>query len=472
MLPSNTRCYISHATSQPPSPPEEVSFSRLTHEWARISPPPAAWIIDELVWKHHGDWLKPLIAPAPLTDPPTTNHLTSPAPLNPAPSGVYLVKAGESLKSLSSYQYYVERLTQELHLTRESPIIVIGGGTTLDFGGFLAATLLRGLPWIAIPTSYLAMIDGAIGGKVALNTPSGKNLVGAFHFPQRVWIHPPFLSSYPHGHHLDDLGELIKYALLHPPILEQITEFLSQNHPSFATHPPTNPAHAANTANTTHSLHTKTLRTLMLSREIIMICAKYKHSIITSDPFESSPGGLGRSALNLGHTFGHALETLYQIPHGRAVYWGLVWEGEVLERLNPSYNSLAQSTLALQLGTWFGLSSPPTLHELALSSGESTEKPRGSRNHVAAFDLKAFLAVAGKDKKNTDTSRSSLALELKRRPDAPDAEDPEHRNQDPKLTFIHYFGPGQIVKLSHSAGEVGHALTQLTLPAPQAPPPR
>ncbi|MDP7320655.1 MAG: 3-dehydroquinate synthase family protein [Bacteriovoracaceae bacterium] len=167
-------------------------------------------------------------------------------------------------------------------ITRKSRILAIGGGATSDFAGFVAATVLRGVSWDIIPTTLLSMIDACIGGKVGINTIQGKNLVGAFHLPERIIYCFDFLKT------LDELelssgkGELLKYAFLENEIYHYILDF-------------------------------------GLDEELILKCAKFKQQIIEKDFQEAGQ----RKILNLGHTFGHAIEKLMSIPHGIAVYYGL-----------------------------------------------------------------------------------------------------------------------------------------------------
>ena len=311
------------------SPPQAFTLEQLPKLLQSLDPAPQALIIDEEVQRIYGSQLAALA------------H-------NPELS-VWAVAAGEELKTLPSYAAYAERISTAANLHRRGPLVVVGGGTVMDFGGFLAATLLRGIPWIAVPTTYLAMIDAAIGGKVGLNTPAGKNLVGAFHNPDKIWIFKEFLASYCTASQLknqlkDELGELIKYALLHPPIAEKLQ----------AGYEP---------------------------EDLIMDCALFKHRIVQKDPRENHPSAL-RTHLNLGHTWAHSLETLYGLPHGRAVYHGLLWEGLMQEGERES----EQSRLTLQLGRILELPcflTPTTL----------------ARYTHLTWDVDAFLATALKDKK-------------------------------------------------------------------------
>ena len=195
----------------------------------------------------------------------------------------------EELKSLAQYAFYAEKiLASRPH--RGTLVVVVGGGSVTDFGGFLAATLLRGLSWIAIPTTLLGMIDASIGGKVAINAAGGKNLLGSFHCPDQVYICKDFLRSFSLEELQAGSGELVKYALLSSKIAQLITSGAS-------------------------------------IAELVAPCALFKERVVSADPKERKTSAQGRIILNLGHTFAHALESLYGISHSSAVYTGLVWEG-------------------------------------------------------------------------------------------------------------------------------------------------
>ena len=191
---------------------------------------------------------------------------------------VLTVPAGEAAKSLA----VVERLWRELTLGRDGTIIALGGGSTTDLAGFVAATYLRGVPWIAVPTTLTGQVDAAIGGKTGINTPDGKNLAGAFHFPESVGINPSVLTTLPDQERRAGMAEVVKTGLLAGHEVWKLKE-----------------------------------------ADMIRACAAYKAGIVLSDPYETE----GRRAwLNLGHTFAHALEagSGYSVSHGEAVALGLL----------------------------------------------------------------------------------------------------------------------------------------------------
>jgi 3-dehydroquinate synthetase len=157
----------------------------------------------------------------------------------------------------------------------------LGGGCTTDLAGFAAATYMRGVPWVAVPTSLVGQVDAAIGGKTAVDLPGGKNLVGAFHWPARVVIDPGTLETLPEQELRNGMAEVVKTGLLMgSPVWEQPLA------------------------------------------ELVRRCAAFKAGVCIADPHDRGP----RNQLNLGHTFGHALEAAagYDLPHGQAVALGMV----------------------------------------------------------------------------------------------------------------------------------------------------
>lgn len=188
---------------------------------------------------------------------------------------------GEHNKTFEQYAKCMNKLlTFGIH--RQAHLVAIGGGGLSDFAGFVAATLLRGIAWSIVPTTLLAQIDAAMGGKTAINSIQGKNLVGNFHFPQNIFLCKEFLLTLESSDYQSGLGEVVKYALLNREIFEGII-------------------HHQKLAQTIHQ------------------CAQFKQQLITQDPYEISE----RKYLNLGHTFGHAYEFLTQSPHGISVLWGI-----------------------------------------------------------------------------------------------------------------------------------------------------
>jgi 3-dehydroquinate synthase len=194
---------------------------------------------------------------------------------------VFYLDNPEKNKNFADYENAINFFLDQ-GILRTDRIVCVGGGATTDFGGFVAATILRGIDWIAVPTTMLAMVDASIGGKVGLNTKQGKNLIGAFHNPMKLYLSDEWLKTLPAIEFQSGLGEVIKYAMLDQSILS-----LLKNQAEFAT--------------------------------IINACAQKKMQVVNEDYKET---GI-RKNLNLGHTFGHAFEKILKLPHGLAVLYGL-----------------------------------------------------------------------------------------------------------------------------------------------------
>ena len=185
---------------------------------------------------------------------------------------------GEEAKTLAA----VDRLWQDLRLDRTGTIVALGGGCTTDAAGFAAATYLRGIAWTPVPTSLVAQVDAAIGGKTAIDLPQGKNLVGAFHWPDRTVVDPSLLETLPEPQRLEGMAEVVKAGLLAEEPFWELPD-----------------------------------------DDLVRRSSAYKAAICVRDPHERGE----RAVLNLGHTFAHALEAAagYEgLTHGRAVALGLL----------------------------------------------------------------------------------------------------------------------------------------------------
>jgi 3-dehydroquinate synthetase len=186
--------------------------------------------------------------------------------------------AGEEAKTLAA----LDRLWQELRLGRDGTLVALGGGCTTDAAGFAAASYLRGIPWVPVPTSLVAQVDAAIGGKTAIDLPQGKNLVGAFRWPVRTVVDPALLETLPEPQRLEGMAEVVKTGLLAGEPFWELPD-----------------------------------------DKLVRRCAAFKAAICLRDPHEHGE----RAILNLGHTFAHALEAAagYEgVTHGRAVALGLL----------------------------------------------------------------------------------------------------------------------------------------------------
>lgn len=212
---------------------------------------------------------------------------------------------GETAKSAGELTALWEALAAA-RLGRDGLIIALGGGVIGDLAGFAAASYLRGLAFIQVPTTLLAMVDSSVGGKTGINLTQGKNLAGAFHAPQLVAADTTILSSLPAAELSAGMAEVIKYGLLGDAEffakIEQLGR-LTPDHPQLA--------------------------------EIIQRCVKMKAAIVAEDELELAPQN-GRALLNLGHTFAHAIEAVAGYGtylHGEAVAVGLVMAATLSENL-------------------------------------------------------------------------------------------------------------------------------------------
>ena len=217
----------------------------------------------------------------------------------------FTVAAGEASKSLGVFAQGCEFLARE-RIDRGGVLIAVGGGVVGDLGGFLAAAYLRGIDFWQIPTTLLAMVDSAVGGKTGVNLEAGKNLVGAFHQPRSVTCDMALLRSLPAREFSAGMAEVLKYGLLADVSLFAELErepMTSSDDPRLA--------------------------------GIVRRCCAIKAGVVQADERETAPSG-GRALLNLGHTFAHAIEAVAgygQYLHGEAVGAGLVAAARLSEWL-------------------------------------------------------------------------------------------------------------------------------------------
>ena len=176
----------------------------------------------------------------------------------------------------------VEGLWNAFEIGRDGAVVAFGGGTTSDVAGFAAAVYARGVPWIALPTTLVGQVDAAIGGKTGVDLERGKNLVGAFHYPNGVIVDTALLETLPEQERKNGMAEVVKTGLLAGKAFWEQPE-----------------------------------------QEMVRSCAAFKCAVCLADPYEETGR---RTVLNLGHTFAHALEagSGYEVPHGEAVALGLL----------------------------------------------------------------------------------------------------------------------------------------------------
>lgn len=203
------------------------------------------------------------------------------------------LEGSEKTKSLEKFPSVVNQLLEQTQnfSSREMTLLVVGGGTLTDLGGFLASVFKRGIRLILMPTTWLSAMDSAHGGKNGLNFSDYKNQIGTFYFPERIEIVKPILFLQPRERAEDAFGELVKIAFISAsPLFRKIQKFQNTGHEEIYSSLP------------------------------LAIAAKNK--IVREDPFEKKKK---RQILNLGHTFAHAMEKIFQISHGEAVLYGVVF---------------------------------------------------------------------------------------------------------------------------------------------------
>ncbi|MGD0374004.1 MAG: 3-dehydroquinate synthase [Streptosporangiaceae bacterium] len=236
----------------------------------------------------------------------------------------YLVHAeqipdGEAAKEIGVAAHLWSRLAAN-RITRSDAIVGIGGGAATDLAGFTAATWLRGIRVVLVPTSLLAVVDAAIGGKTAVNITEGKNLVGVFHPPAAVIADLDVLGTLPAAEYVSGLAEVIKAGFIADPAILELIE--------------ADPAGAARPGG-------------RYERELIERAVRMKAAVVSADLREAGP----REMLNYGHTLGHAIERVqrYRIRHGEAVSVGMVYAAAVARlagRLDPAVAASHEAILA------------------------------------------------------------------------------------------------------------------------------
>lgn len=267
---------------------------------------------------------------------------------------VIILEPGEHTKSLTSYGDLCRTLVQK-GTTRKSNLIALGGGVIGDLVGFVAATYMRGVDFIQIPTTLLAQIDSSVGGKTGVDLPEGKNLVGAFNPPSQVQIDISLLESLPLRQFQSGLAEVLKTGLIQSPSL---TESLMKE-----------------------SLNIRDRRLSTVIEE----CVAIKARIVEEDEFETN--GL-RAQLNFGHTIGHALEQITEYrtyTHGEAIAIGMVVETKIAEQLGVIDPSLLDKVVFLM---------------------ESHGLPT---NAVELIEIESIISAMRKDKKST---KGELSMSL------------------------------------------------------------
>lgn len=233
---------------------------------------------------------------------------------------IAVLEPGEQSKSLAVASELYDRLVA-MQADRQTVVVAVGGGVIGDLTGFVAATYARGLPFVQVPTTLLAQVDSSVGGKVGINHPQAKNLIGAFLQPLGVFLDTSAVDTLPLRDYRSGLAEVVKYGVI---LDEQFFAYLE--------------AHVAGLG----------VRAPEVLRHVVARCCRLKADVVERDEFERT--GL-RAVLNYGHTFAHAFEALCgygELLHGEAVSIGMVYAARLAERLGRIANATTVRQIALQ----------------------------------------------------------------------------------------------------------------------------
>jgi 3-dehydroquinate synthase len=262
--------------------------------------------------------------------------------------------AGEQSKTRETWARLTDGLLDQ-GIGRDGGIVALGGGVTGDLAGFVAATYMRGLPYVQVPTTLLAMLDASVGGKTGVDTDRGKNLVGSFHPPAAVIADPLVLRTLPERDYRAGFSEAVKHGLILDREYFQWIE-----------------AHASEL-----TARDSTVLTTLIRRSV-----ELKAQVVGEDEHESGR----RAILNAGHTIAHALERMsdYQLPHGEAVALGLMIECRLAEHLGVAVSGLHErvARLLTRLGLPHRLPSGFT-HTALINSMTGDKKNRSGHIHFA-----------------------------------------------------------------------------------------
>lgn len=296
--------------------------------------------------------------------------------------GPVLVADGERAKTLASVERLYDAFSQN-GLDRAAVVIALGGGVIGDMAGFAAATYLRGLKVIQVPTTLLAQVDSAIGGKTGVNLAAGKNLVGAFHSPSAVLCDPLVLGTLPRREFRSGLYEVVKYGVIADP--ELLETILRDGHAIFEREPD-------------------------VLTPLVAACCRIKADVVMADERESGP----RRALNFGHTIGHALEAITKyrrFRHGEAIGYGML----AAAHLSRERNLMTDAHLAKLRDVIRSLGPLPTVADLkvsdALAATALDKKVVGGTLHfVAAKGLGATASVSDVTPDELKAALSAIGL--------------------------------------------------------------
>ena len=279
-----------------------------------------------------------------------------------------IIPAGETHKTVETVMS-IWRAALEAGLDRKSTIVALGGGVVGDLAGFAAATFMRGIHWIAVPTTLLAMVDASLGGKTGFDLPEGKNLVGAFHPPRLVLADPETLSTLPERELRAGLAEVVKHGVIADPGLY---ELCAGGWETVASRLP----------------------------EIVRRGMGVKVKIIEADPYEQGV----RAALNFGHTVGHALELVsgFGLLHGEAVAVGMVAEARLAERLAVAGHGLSEALAETLSALGLPVEVPENLPRGELIRAMNVDKKKAAGVVRFALPVRIGEVKAGVEVKNLE----------------------------------------------------------------------
>jgi 3-dehydroquinate synthase len=257
-----------------------------------------------------------------------------------------IVPAGEEYKNLETISFLWKSFLEN-GLDRQSTVIALGGGVIGDMAGFAASTYMRGIDWVAVPTTLLSMVDASIGGKTGFDLPEGKNLIGSFYPPKLVLVDVEFLRTLPEAEFISGMAEVVKHGIISDPELFTLCgnglDWV-KNH----------------------------------LEEIVKRAMAVKIKIIEEDPYEKGV----RAALNLGHTVGHAVELVskFKLRHGEAVSIGMAAEAQYAEKIAVAARGLSDAVAGSLLALGLPVRIPENLPREEIIRAMSVDKKKNAKS--------------------------------------------------------------------------------------------